>query len=193
MDDKRESMEKTLEEREELELGVEFEEESIQFVIVTLAEQWCAFYGSAVTSIATVETITPIPGTPDYLLGVMYYQGRVESVLDIKSILGIRDSAITGKSRVAITLSGDRLQIAQIRLNVVKFISKDQTGHNENTGVPHLTDGGNQLLNPFFDHIGEFEKMILLTILTGNFVIMSVNCHRKVCHYLENLTIPVSL
>ncbi|MBT4501318.1 MAG: purine-binding chemotaxis protein CheW [Gemmatimonadetes bacterium] len=107
MDDKRESMEKTLEEREELELGVEFEEESIQFVIVTLAEQWCAFYGSAVTSIATVETITPIPGTPDYLLGVMYYQGRVESVLDIKSILGIRDSAITGKSRVAITLSGE--------------------------------------------------------------------------------------
>ncbi|MBC8423461.1 purine-binding chemotaxis protein CheW [bacterium] len=107
MDGKRESIEKALEEREELELGVEFEEESVQFVIVTLADQWYAFFGSAITSIATVETITPIPGTPDCVLGVMYYRGQVESVLDIKGILDIRGSAITEKSRVAIALSGE--------------------------------------------------------------------------------------
>jgi len=107
MDGKREPTEKTVEKREELELGVAFEEESVQFVIVTLAGQWCAFFGSAITSIATVQAITPVPGTPDCVLGVMYYQGRVESVLDIKGILGIQDSPITGKSRVAIALSGE--------------------------------------------------------------------------------------
>ena len=107
MDGKRESIEKIIEEREELELGVAFEEESIQFVIVTLASQWYAFLGSAITSIATVQTITPVPGTPDHVLGVMYYQGRVESVLDIKGILDIQDTPINRKSRVVIAVSGE--------------------------------------------------------------------------------------
>jgi len=106
MDGKREAIEKTIEKREGLELGVELEEKNVQLVIVTLAEQWYAFFGAAITSIAAVEAITPIPGTPDYVLGVMYYQGQVESVLDIKGIMGIRDSAITPKSRVAMALSG---------------------------------------------------------------------------------------
>ena len=107
MEDKRESIEKIIEQREELELGVAFEEESTQLVIVTLAGQWYAFLGTAITAIATVQTITPVPGTPDYVLGVMYYQGQVESVLDIKGILDIQQTPITAKSRVVIAVSGE--------------------------------------------------------------------------------------
>ena len=107
MDEKRRSIEKIIGEREGLELGVELKEESVQFVVVTLADQWYAFWGNVVASIATVQTITPIPGTPDFMLGVMYYQGRVESVMDIKKVLGLEDTTITKKSRVVIASSGE--------------------------------------------------------------------------------------
>lgn len=107
MDDRRRSIEKIIEEREGLELGVELKEESVQFVVVTLAGQWYAFWGNIITSIAMVQTITPVPGTPDFMLGVMYYQGRVESVMDIKKVLELEDTAITGKSRIAIASLGE--------------------------------------------------------------------------------------
>ena len=95
MDDKRRSIEKAIEEREGLELEVELKEESVQFVVVTLAGQWYAFWGDVVESIAMVQTITPVPGASDFMLGVMYYQGRVESVMDIKKVLGLEETAIT--------------------------------------------------------------------------------------------------
>ena len=107
MDEKRKALEEIIGDREELKLGVELEEQNVQFVVVTLAGQLYAFFGDAITSIARVQSITPIPGTPDYMLGVMYYQGRVESVMDIKKILGLGDRAITGKSRVVIAASGE--------------------------------------------------------------------------------------
>ena len=107
MNDRRKAIEKILEEREELGLGVELEEESVQFVIVTLAGQLYAFYGSVVEAIAMLQTITPIPGTPEYMLGVMYYQGQVESIMDIKGILGLEGTEITRKSRAVIAASGE--------------------------------------------------------------------------------------
>lgn len=107
MDDKRRSIEKIIGARQQLGLGVELAEESVQFVIVTLAGQWYGFWGNVVASIAKVQTVTPIPGTPDYMLGVMYYQGRVESVMDIKRLLGLPDTAITGKSRVVMATAGE--------------------------------------------------------------------------------------
>ena len=102
MKNKREEVEEIIGTREELKLGVEVEEENIQFVIVTLADELYAFFGHSITSIAMVRDITPIPGTADYVLGVMYHQGRVESIVDIKQILGLAGTAVTRKSRVAL-------------------------------------------------------------------------------------------
>jgi len=100
MDEKRQALEQIIENRKELTLGEELEEQYTQFVMVTLAGQSYAVLGTEVTSIAKVETITPIPGTPDFMLGVMYYQGQIESVMDIKGMLGLEETAITRRSRV---------------------------------------------------------------------------------------------
>ena len=100
MDEKRRELEQIIEDRKELSLGEEVEEQYTQFVIVTLAGHSYAFLGTEVTSIAKVETITPIPGTAEFMLGVMYYQGQIESVMDVKKILGLADTAITRRSRV---------------------------------------------------------------------------------------------
>ena len=107
MKSKREEVEEIIDSREELKLGVEVEEESIQFVIVSLADELYGFFGHSITSIAMVRDITPIPGTPDYILGVMYHQGRVESIIDIKQILGLPPTEATRKSRVALAVTDE--------------------------------------------------------------------------------------
>ena len=107
MDEKRQALEQIIEDRKELTLGEELEEQYTQFVMVTLAGGSYAFLGSEVTAIAKVETITPIPGTPGYMLGVMYYQGQIESVMDVKRILGLEDTAITGRSRVIMATAAE--------------------------------------------------------------------------------------
>ena len=114
MKSKREEVEEIIDSRDQLELGVEVEEESIQFVIVSLADELYAFYGRCITSIAMVRDITPIPGTPDHILGVMYHQGRVESIIDIKQILGLPATETTRKSRVALAVT-DEAQTGKAR------------------------------------------------------------------------------
>jgi purine-binding chemotaxis protein CheW len=107
MDEKRRAIEDVIQSREDLKPMAEIDADEIQFVIVTLGDQLYAFFGSSVTSIAKVRDIVPIPGTPDHVLGVMYHQGRVESVIDVKRILHLDDTPITGKSRVALATSGE--------------------------------------------------------------------------------------
>ena len=104
MDEKRQAIETIIQGRQAALPGTG-EGERIQFVIVTLAGQRCAFFGTAVIAIAKVRDIVPIPGTRDYMLGVMYYRGRVESVIDIKKIMGLEDTAIGRQSRVVIAVS----------------------------------------------------------------------------------------
>ena len=66
-----------------------------------------AFHGSSIKTIAVAEEITPIPGTPNYILGVVYLQGAVESVLDLKRILEIGDTEVTKDSRILIAEATD--------------------------------------------------------------------------------------
>ncbi len=107
MDEKRRKIEEVIGDREGLELGVEVEEERLQFVIATLSGDLYAFSGRDVASIGKVRAITPIPGTGDHMLGVMYYQGQVESVLDLGPMLGLPATSVTRKSRVVFAAAGN--------------------------------------------------------------------------------------
>ena len=107
MDEKRQAIEAGIEARQEALPGAAADDEGIQFVIVSLAGQLYAFFGTAVIAIAKVHDIVPIPGTRECVLGVMYYRGRVESVIDIRTILGLEEAPVGRKSRVVIAVSDE--------------------------------------------------------------------------------------
>jgi purine-binding chemotaxis protein CheW len=106
MDERHEALQQAVQGRAQESAGADVADKEIQFVVVALAEQLYAFFGTSVTSIAKVRDIVPIPGTPPHLLGVMYHQGRVESVIDIKAILGLEAAPTTRKSRVVLADCG---------------------------------------------------------------------------------------
>jgi purine-binding chemotaxis protein CheW len=68
------------------------------------------YYGlpaQAVESIVPIEKITYVPGAPPWILGVVNVRGEIESVLDLKAILGLGGAEIAPESRLLIAQDGD--------------------------------------------------------------------------------------
>lgn len=58
---------------------------------------------STVREIVRVHEITRVPGTPEFLLGVVNLRGRILSVVDLGHRLGLAPSAVTGSTRILVT------------------------------------------------------------------------------------------
>lgn len=106
MEDQRsEKVQKVLdivEERRKAKEIVDVEEARDQLVIFSLAGELYGLYGAQAQAIVPVGEITYIPGTPDSILGVVNVRGEIESVFDIKKVLGLGETEITNSSRLII-------------------------------------------------------------------------------------------
>jgi purine-binding chemotaxis protein CheW len=72
------------------------------------------FYGlpaSAVESIVPLDRITYVPGTPPWILGVVNVRGEIESVLDLKLVLGLGQAEVS--TTTAASMEERRILIAQ--------------------------------------------------------------------------------
>ena len=64
-------------------------------------------YALGVESIVSVQEITYVPGTPSWILGVVNVRGEIESVLDLKAVLGLGRTEITPETRLLIAQDGE--------------------------------------------------------------------------------------
>jgi purine-binding chemotaxis protein CheW len=87
---------------EDPESAIQRDEQVVQLVVIVLAEKYYAFYGESIKEIVPLSEITYVPGMPTYILGVMNVRGEIESVLDVKKLLGLPDTPITRQSRITI-------------------------------------------------------------------------------------------
>lgn len=92
----------TVKQRENEERVIEIEEKTIQFVVILLDEKYYAFYGEFIKEIVTAGDISYVPGMPDYILGVISVRGEIESVLDLRRVLGLPVGSIMKQSRIMI-------------------------------------------------------------------------------------------
>lgn len=78
--------------------------------------QWVTFkldnetYGIAVMQVMEVlrvTDITPVPGSPDYVLGIINLRGNVVTVVDTRKRFGLPPHEVNDVSRVVIIESGD--------------------------------------------------------------------------------------
>jgi purine-binding chemotaxis protein CheW len=79
-------------------------------VVVFELEGGGGFYGlpaPAVESIIALQAITYVPGTPPWILGVVNVRGEIESVLDLKAVLGLAPAELNPESRLLIAQEGD--------------------------------------------------------------------------------------
>ncbi len=93
--------------REEQKRVIQIEEHHVQIVVYLLDDNYYAFSGDAIQEIVPVQKITYVPGMPACLPGVIHVRGNIESVLDIRQVLGLPAAVVTARSRIALGQAGD--------------------------------------------------------------------------------------
>ncbi|OGW18075.1 MAG: hypothetical protein A3G93_10005 [Nitrospinae bacterium RIFCSPLOWO2_12_FULL_45_22] len=82
-------------------------DDTLSLLTFCLGKEWYGVPLSQLREITKIPTITPVPGTPDYILGVAHHSGEILSVIDIKPLIGLDKTTFTEKSRLLIPRTDD--------------------------------------------------------------------------------------
>lgn len=96
-----------LKKRKAEEAVVDVDEEKVKLVIFTLSENYYAFYGSHVKEILPFEETTYVPGSPDFILGIINIRGDIESVVNLHRVMGLSNPEVSSGSRICIASKGE--------------------------------------------------------------------------------------
>jgi purine-binding chemotaxis protein CheW len=88
--------------RKEKERIVNVEEKMVKVVIFSLHQEFYAFYGEYIKEILLVMTISYVPGSPDFIAGVINNRGEIESVVKINRFLDFPDSQVGDNCRIVL-------------------------------------------------------------------------------------------
>ncbi len=56
--------------------------------------------------VLTMKNLTPLPGTPEYVMGIVNYRGAVVSALNLKKLFGLREMGLTEFNKLLIISDG---------------------------------------------------------------------------------------
>ena len=94
------------------------EEEGLDVVEFMLGHERYAFESSYVSEVHPLRDLTPLPGTPAFVLGIVNLRGQLLPVIDLDQFLDLRKREETAHSRV-IVLSVDGVRLGVIADSIV--------------------------------------------------------------------------
>jgi purine-binding chemotaxis protein CheW len=80
-------------------------EEYLEVVEFSLAYETYGIQSSYVREVYPLKELTPLPGTPPFVLGVINVRGRILSVVDIKKFFDLPEKGLTDLNKVIILRS----------------------------------------------------------------------------------------
>lgn len=81
----------------------------IQWVTFRLEDETYGIEVMSVQEVLRVAEITPVPGAPDYVLGIINLRGNVVTVLDTRKRFGLPPKSTDDSSRIVIIEAGDQV------------------------------------------------------------------------------------
>lgn len=66
-----------------------------------------------VGEVLTVKEICSIPGTPDYVMGVMNFRGKIISIINLKLLFGFKEQGLTEMNK-ALLIHNDHMEFGLI-------------------------------------------------------------------------------
>lgn len=75
-------------------------------VMTQIAGRRCALCAHDVSSVIELGTITPVPGTPDFIAGITALRSQALTVIDCRNALGFAESTWPTDSRAAVVNIG---------------------------------------------------------------------------------------
>lgn len=75
---------------------------SVKFVTFLLGNETYAVHASKVNEVLRHTDITPVPGSPSFVLGIINLRGDVLTVIDTREIFGLEPEEISAQSRIVV-------------------------------------------------------------------------------------------
>jgi purine-binding chemotaxis protein CheW len=85
---------------------VDVDEPQVKLVVLTLAGDWFAFPGDKVREVLPDSPVFYLPGCPASLEGVINVRGDIETVVDLRAVLGFAPAANRAGSRILLCRGG---------------------------------------------------------------------------------------
>lgn len=79
----------------------------VEILEFALGKERCAFRSRYVREVFSLTEITPLPGLPSYILGVVNVRGRILSVTDIRRLLEFGNVGLTNLNKAIILHDAD--------------------------------------------------------------------------------------
>ena len=142
---------------------IETEEEKLELVIFSLADDYYAFYGSNVKEILSYEEITYVPGCPDFIIGIINVRGDIESVINIHKLMGIPEKEPDKKFRIIVAVHNDILSgilvdsVEDVIEVPVSFIKHPISTLDKK--IKNFTVGGEMIFNNKYVNVLDIAKL----------------------------------
>lgn len=79
---------------------VNVDEPAVKLVFFSLGEQWYAFYGETIREVLADHEVYYLPGCPASMEGVINVRGDIESVIRLRTVLGLPEIIVAASSRI---------------------------------------------------------------------------------------------
>jgi purine-binding chemotaxis protein CheW len=102
---------------------------AIEVVLFSLGEECYALETSCMREILRLKELAPLPGTPDFLIGVTNLRGQILAILDLRRFFGIEPRDNTDRTRVMV-LGQERVEFGLLADSVqeVTLLRLDEIG-----------------------------------------------------------------
>jgi len=78
------------------------EDPMLQYVTFRLDEETYGINVMQIQEVLRYTEIAPVPGAPDYVLGIINLRGNVVTVVDTRKRFGLSESEVTDHSRIVV-------------------------------------------------------------------------------------------
>jgi len=87
--------------------GIEEDESYLEVVEFMLAHERYALELMHIREVYPLKELTPLPGTPDFVLGIINVRGQIISIIDIKRFFDLPEKGLTNLNQVIILQSDE--------------------------------------------------------------------------------------
>lgn len=96
-----------------------------------------------VQEVITMDSLTPIPGTPGFIMGIVNYRGTILSVVNLKRFLGITETGLTQMNKI-IVLRDEQMEFGL----VVDKILNTESVHSSSISAPPIamSENGSEII-----------------------------------------------
>ena len=85
------------------------DDQVLQYVTFRLDDETYGINVMQIQEVLRYSEIAPVPGAPDYVLGIINLRGNVVTVIDTRRRFGLSDADITDASRIVVMESADQV------------------------------------------------------------------------------------